>query len=146
MRAFIDTNIFVYATYPRFKEYPRAIQFLRQCLEEKDLWYMSWGIIYEYLRVVTHPYLFSGETISLTKALENVEKFCGAPNLEIIQETSMHQALLREGSNNLLPLRGNLLHDVHTIILMREHDIKKIYTADTDFHRFPGVEVVNPVK
>lgn len=146
MRAFIDTNIFVYATYPKFKEHAKAIPFLKQCLEEKDLWYTSWGIIYEYLRVVTHPYLFSGETLSLAKALANVEKFCAASNVEIIQETSNHWTILKETNNSFSTLRRNLLHDVHMIILMREHDIKKIYTADTDFHRFPDIEVINPFK
>lgn len=145
MRAFIDTNIFIYATYPKFKEHSKAIQFLKRCLREKDLWYTSWGVIYEYLRVVTHPYLFSGETLSPPKALENVEKFCSASNVEIVQETINHLPLLKEGSR-FSNLRGNLLHDVHIVILMREHDIKKVYTADTDFHRFPYIEVVNPVK
>ena len=33
-------------------------------------------------------------------------------------------------------LRGNLMHDAHTALLMREHGIRRIYTRDTDFHRF----------
>jgi predicted nucleic acid-binding protein len=29
---------------------------------------------------------------------------------------------------------------------MREHGIGRIYTRDTDFHRFPFVEVVDPLQ
>jgi predicted nucleic acid-binding protein len=42
-------------------------------------------------------------------------------------------------------LRGNLLHDAHTAVLMREHGIRTIYTRDSDFHRFPFLEVVDPL-
>ena len=41
-------------------------------------------------------------------------------------------------------LRGNLMHDATTAILMREHGVKVIYTQDTDFHRFPFLEPVDP--
>jgi predicted nucleic acid-binding protein len=42
-------------------------------------------------------------------------------------------------------LAGNILHDVHTAVLMREHGIREICTRDTDFHRFPFVKVIDPV-
>ena len=32
-----------------------------------------------------------------------------------------------------------------TAILMREHGIKTIYTRDTDFHRFPFLEPIDPL-
>lgn len=146
MRGFIDTNIFVYATYPKFKEYPKAIGFLRECLQGKDSWHTSWSVVYEYLRVVTHPQLFLGETIALAKALDNVDKFCSAPNVEILQETEVHFLTLKKEGGPLHNIRGNLLHDLHMVILMKEHDVKKILTADTDFHRFSDIEVINPLK
>jgi predicted nucleic acid-binding protein len=39
-------------------------------------------------------------------------------------------------------LAGNLIHDAHTAILMREHGVSRICTRD--FHRFPFVEVLEP--
>jgi uncharacterized protein len=42
-------------------------------------------------------------------------------------------------------LRGNLTHDFHTAVLTREHGIARIYTRDADFHRFPWVQVVDPL-
>jgi len=41
-------------------------------------------------------------------------------------------------------LSGNLLLNAQTAILMKEHGIRTIYTRDTDFHRFPFLEVVDP--
>ncbi|MEJ7668670.1 MAG: hypothetical protein WKH97_08045 [Casimicrobiaceae bacterium] len=43
-------------------------------------------------------------------------------------------------------LSGNLVHDAHTAILMREHGVRQICTRDTDFHRFPFVEVIDPLR
>ena len=42
-------------------------------------------------------------------------------------------------------LEGNLMHDAHTAALMRENGIRRIYTRDTDFHRFPFLEPVDPM-
>jgi len=50
-------------------------------------------------------------------------------------------ALLRE----VRGLSGSLLHDAHTAALMREHGIRRIHTRDTDFHRIPFLEVVDPL-
>jgi predicted nucleic acid-binding protein len=36
------------------------------------------------------------------------------------------------------------MHHLTTAVLMREHGIKRVYTRDTDFHRFKSLEVVDP--
>ncbi len=42
-------------------------------------------------------------------------------------------------------LAGNLFHDAETAVLMREHGIRRICTRDTDFHRFPFLEPIDPL-
>jgi predicted nucleic acid-binding protein len=42
-------------------------------------------------------------------------------------------------------LRGNVLHDVHTAVLMREHGVQEIVTADAAFREFSFLKVTNPV-
>jgi predicted nucleic acid-binding protein len=42
-------------------------------------------------------------------------------------------------------VRGNLVYDAYTAILMREHGIREIYTRDTDCHRFPFLRVAAPL-
>jgi uncharacterized protein len=41
-------------------------------------------------------------------------------------------------------LKGSIMYDVHTAVLMREHGIREICTRDTDFHRFPFIKVIDP--
>jgi predicted nucleic acid-binding protein len=50
------------------------------------------------------------------------------------------EGIVRKTTN----LHGNLLYDAQIAVLMREHGIKRIYTRDTDFHRFPFLEPIDP--
>ncbi len=43
-------------------------------------------------------------------------------------------------------LRGNLVHDAHVAISMREHGVARIYTRDVGFHRFKFLDVVDPLE
>jgi predicted nucleic acid-binding protein len=36
--------------------------------------------------------------------------------------------------------------DIRTVVMMREHGIRRVYTTDTDFLQFSGVEVINPLR
>ncbi len=146
MRALIDTNIFVYASYTSFAEHAAAKEFLRTCAKGSDAYAITWGIIYEYLRVVTHPSLFPHGALSFAQASENVDRFSQLTSVELLQETSNHWQVLRDVVEDAGRARGNLLHDCHIVALMCEHDIRRIYTADADFRRFKGIEVVNPLK
>lgn len=145
MRSIIDTNLFIYASYTSFPQYSAARSFLKQCLEGSDGWCLSWGIIYEYLRVVTHAQLFPQQRLSLEEALQNVSGFITADNVEVISETAEHYEALKSLAQQGKELRGNILHDAHTVVLMKEHDIRRIYTADTDFYRFKDLVVINPL-
>ena len=42
--------------------------------------------------------------------------------------------------------RANGMHDLHTVVLMREHSISRICTLDSGFRRFPFLTVVDPLE
>ena len=58
--------------------------------------------------------------------------------------TERHSAVLADTLSRLPDLRGNVMHDVHTAVLMREHRISRICTRDNDFRRFPFLTIVDP--
>lgn len=146
MRAFIDTNIFVYATYPAFPQHSKCRELIASCLRGSDSWCLSWGAVYEYLSVVTNPKLFSDEVLPLPKAIQNILQFASARNVEVLQETPEHPRYLKALAEESQPVSGALFHDAHIVALMREHDLKKIYSCDSDFHRFKGIQVINPLQ
>jgi len=40
---------------------------------------------------------------------------------------------------------GNIFHDLQTAVLMREHGVSEIMTADTDFRKFTFLTATDPV-
>jgi uncharacterized protein len=40
--------------------------------------------------------------------------------------------------------RRNLVPDAHLAALLRQHDIRTLYTTDTDFRKFEFLDVRNP--
>ena len=67
-------------------------------------------------------------------------------NVHILRVEGSHWSLLAALLAELTHPSGNLFFDVRTVVLMREHGVRRIYTTDTDFLQFPGIEVVNPLR
>lgn len=59
--------------------------------------------------------------------------------------TERHAQVLADVVTEVSGLSGNIIHDAQTAVLMREHGIRRICTRDTDFHRFPFLEPVDPL-
>jgi predicted nucleic acid-binding protein len=51
----VDTNILVYAANLERPEYRAANRILEDLRDGEERWFLTWAIIYEFLRVATHP-------------------------------------------------------------------------------------------
>ncbi len=107
--------------------------------------YLTWGIIYEFLRVSTHPNILR-KPFSFESAWRFVSAVLASPSAKVLHETERHGQILEEMASGVVGIGGNLLFDIHTAVLMREHGIKRIYTHDADFRRFPFLEVIDPLQ
>jgi len=140
----VDTNVLIYAADRDSPFHGSCREQLEGWRRQKAPWYLSWGICYEFLRVTTHPKVFR-RPWPASSAWEFLAAVLAAPSLSILLAGEHHAQLLRETLDELPHLQGNVLHDAHTAVLMREHGIQRIVTRDTDFHRFPFLTVVDPV-
>ncbi|MGA7304635.1 MAG: TA system VapC family ribonuclease toxin [Rhodothermales bacterium] len=140
----VDTNVLLYAADRAAPEHEKCHRHLQAWRERTAPWYLTWGIVYEFLRVATHPRVLKSPW-STGEAWNFVEALLAAPGADVLKETDRHREVVAEVLRELPDLRGNILFDARTAILMREHGIKTIYTRDTDFNRFPFLEVVDPV-
>lgn len=77
--------------------------------------------------------------------MDCVNALTGSPAAAILLPTERHAGILRQTLRELPHLRGNVVHDLHTAVLMRDHGIKQIVTRDTDFHKFPFLGVLDPL-
>ena len=140
----VDTNVLVYAVNQDAPEHARGRALLERWRAEAVPWYTSWAILYEFARVVTHPRVFP-KPLSVADAWSFIAAILNSPGHRVLSESERHSNLAAELLGSVADLRGNLIHDFHTAVLMREHGIARVYTRDSDFHRFPWVEVVDPL-
>lgn len=140
----VDTNVLIYAADRDAPEHGRCRGLLDGWRKRSGAWYLTWGIWYEFLRVVTHPKVFR-RPWRVGEALRFLEAVRGSPGLAMLVPTDRHAGVLAEVVAEVPQLGGNILHDVHTAVLMREHGIRRIVTRDTGFHRFGFLDPVDPL-
>lgn len=100
---------------------------------------------YEFLRVTAH----ARASLSLWKPEQSwgfLSALLETPGFDLLVATSRHGAVLAQVMKELPDVSGNLFHDLHTAVLMRENGVSRICTRDTDFHRFPFLSVVDPLR
>ena len=140
----VDTNVLIYAADADSPFHKKCSDLLGGCRQQASAWYVTWGICYEFLRITMHPRVFN-KPWTVAQAWSFLTALFDAPSLGVLVPTEHHASVAAEVFSETPHLAGNLLHDAHTAVLMREHGVRTIYTRDTDFHRFPFVEPIDPV-
>lgn len=135
----------VYAANADAAEHARCRELVEGWRGSRLPWYLTWPILFEFLRVVSHPRVLR-EPWPVPQAWRFVDALLASPSLSVLLPTGRHRQIAEQTFVELPDLAGNVLHDAHTAILMREHGVRTIHTRDTDFHRFPFVEVVDPLR
>jgi hypothetical protein len=92
--------------------------------------------------MTTHPRIFT-QPLSPSEALQNIRGFLRLPHVRTLSEEEGFLDVYQEVTGSI-PVRGNLVPDAHLVALLRQHDIKTLYSADTDFKKFSGLTILNP--
>ena len=141
----VDTNLLVYAANRDFAGQNRMLKLLHQWGSADEPWFATWSIVYEFLRVTTHRAVFSNP-LSFSQSWSFIEALRQSPSFAILIETVHHPEIIAALAIANPHLSGNHLHDLHIAALMKEHGISEIRTADTDFHQFKFLRVINPLE
>ena len=136
----VDTNILLHAVNRDSPCHEAARRNLESFINGLEQWSLTWSIVYEYLRVATHPRVFK-KPLTLEDAYESIMPILRAGNCAILSETEQHQTVLEQSKKQIHRLSGNVLHDLHIAVIMREHGIQEIVTRDDDFKAFPWVRI-----
>ena len=140
----VDTNILLYAINADAPEHVRCRDLVQRWRSQQQAWFITWGVCYEFLRVVTHPRILRSP-LDGDAAIAFLESLHHSRSLRFLVPTERHAATLREVAADVPQLAGNAFHDAETAVLMREHGIRRIVTRDTGFRRFSFLEVVDPL-
>jgi uncharacterized protein len=142
MSLVIDTNILVHAVHAESPHHRTCKEFVEE-RKGSPGFFVTWSILYEWLRVVTHPRVFA-HPLPPEAARDFVLNIARDSTVDVLPESSNHARILSAVLAEAPPIRGNLYHDVHIASVMREHGISTIATADRHFRLFPSLKVIDP--
>jgi toxin-antitoxin system PIN domain toxin len=139
----LDTNILVYADRADLPQHAEAREFLEDLSRGLEPCGLPVFALVEYVRVVTHPRLFSSPT-RLSDALSNVDSLLSIPVFRLLLPGDRFWELFDRLSREA-DARGNLAFDTQIAALCLEHHVGELCTADRDFARYPGLHTRNPL-
>lgn len=139
----VDTNVLVYSEIVTSAHHATARRLLTALAEGPRKWAIPWPCVYEFLRVVTHPRVFS-PPVPLDLALDDLGQILASPTLVLLSETERHAEVM-ESVVRGSAVTGNLLHDAHIAALCLEHGVSELITGDRDFSRFP-LRTIDPFR
>ncbi|MCY4572562.1 MAG: PIN domain-containing protein [Gemmatimonadetes bacterium] len=140
-----DTNVLLYAADRDSEHHEPCRRWIEGARRSPSPAFLTWNICYEFLRASTHRRVFHSPW-SPAEAGGFVAALVGSPGIALLLPTRRHAAVLEETVEELPDVRGNQMYDLHTAVLMREHGVSRICTRDTGFHRFPFLDVVDPLR
>ncbi len=138
----LDVNILLYASDRSSPLHSKATLFLEQCASDAELCYLAWPTLMSYLRIATHPRIFT-HPLTPHEVLKNIDTLLNLPHIRSLSEGDGFLEVYREVIGEI-PVRGNLVPDAYLVALLRQHDVRKLYTVDTDFRKFSWLDVRNP--
>jgi uncharacterized protein len=139
----IDANILLYASDTSAPDHSAASDFLRARPTDPDLLCLTWATVMAYQRIATHPSIFA-QPLAPDEAWGNIRTLLALPRTRIITEETGFVDDYVAATVGIIS-RGNLVPDSHIATILRQHGVRRIYTADTDFRKFSFLEVVNPL-
>lgn len=139
----VDVNVLLYASDAGCAEHSKAAAFVSACATDKELWCMAWLTLMSFMRMATHPAIFT-KPLSHEEAARNVDNLLALPQLRLIDEGAGFWARYREVAQEA-PVRGNLVPDAHLVAVLRQHGVKTIYTREKDFRKFGGLKAIDPL-
>ncbi|MYE54357.1 MAG: PIN domain-containing protein [Chloroflexi bacterium] len=140
-----DTNVLIYAVDEDSKFFAPCLHWIEEARRDPSPAFLTWNVCYEFLRVSTHPRVLRSP-MSSAEAWRFIRVLLDSRGFALLHPTERHAAVLSLTLSELPYISGNAIHDLHTAVVMRENGISRICTRDTDFYRFPFLDVIDPLQ
>lgn len=138
----VDTNILVYAHRHDLPHHKAAALAIKRLAEGTAPWAIPWPCVHEFLSVVTNLKIFKPPSPPEV-AIRQVEIWMESPTLRILSESGGYWNELR---TTFLAgkLTGAKVHDSRIHAICRAGGVRELWSADRDFSRMRGLNIVNP--
>jgi hypothetical protein len=138
----VDVNVLLDASDSSSPFHDASRATLDRLIAGPDLLYLFWPVLMGYLRIATHPSVFS-RPVSPGEAVANVDELLALPHARTVGEEEGFWDVYRTVASDVT-VRGNLVPDAHLVALMRQHGVVTLWTRDRDFRKFDGIRVREP--
>lgn len=138
----VDANLLIYAVNSDSDHHEPARAWLQEILSGTTRVGLPWSVLLAFVRITTRTGIFE-RPLSVERALAYVDSWLDQPLVRPVAPGPGHWAILR-GLLRQSGTAGNLTSDAHLAALALEHRCP-LYSTDTDYRRFPGLEHCNPL-
>lgn len=142
MSSTLDANVLLYASDETSPLHRQALEFIGKVAIGPEIVYVFWPTVMAYLRIATHPAIFA-RPLAAAEAVANMDQLLDRPHVRTPGEQEGFWPRFRDVAADSAPA-GNLVPDAHLVALMRQNDVRTIWTRDRDFRRFDGIEARDP--
>lgn len=138
----VDANLLLYAVDAKSHWHPPARGWLEETLSGEAPVGLAWIVVLAFVRISTRAAIFP-QPLTPDEAIAYVDSWLEQPIAHLVVPGKHHWPIFR----NLISTTGtagNLSSDAHLAALALEQGYR-VFSADNDFRRFPGIEHVNPL-
>ena len=138
----IDLNVLLYAVNSDAAQHERVRGWWEKAVNDEDTIGLAWVVLLGFLRLATNPRVFP-RPLAPDAAAVKLDTWLSLDNVRVLHERDDHWKTLKpllSGAGTA----GNLTTDAHLAALALTHDAA-IVSCDTDFARFKGLRLENPL-
>jgi toxin-antitoxin system PIN domain toxin len=139
----LDTSLLAYAVNRQTPEHRRAAGVLEDLVNGDSPWALPWPVVHEFLGLVTHPHAVA-RVLRPADAWAFVADVLESPSVRTLAPTSRHAAVIGEVLA-LAPGEDRLTAGFAVAVLLREHGVRELLSADRGMRRFRFLSVRDPV-
>jgi len=143
MRA-VDTGILLCAVHRFAPEHARAAAVVESLASGERPWALPVTVVHEFLELATHPHV-AARSLRPEHALGFLEPLLDSPSARLLLPTAGHVGTVRDVLGLLGPLK-ELPLGFETAVLLREHDVRELLSADPAMHRYSFIAVRDPLR
>ena len=142
MSVTLDTNVLVYASNEADAAHDAARDLVQRLAAGPGLLYLFWPTLLGYMRITTHPGIMP-RPLAPAVAAGNLGQLLGLPHVRTPGEgDGFWRHFAAVGGERA---RGNDVPDTHLAALMRQHEVRAIYSRDRGFRQFDDIDVRDPL-
>ncbi len=139
----LDASVLAYAINRFAPEHARAARVLDELANGAVPWALPWPEIHGFLAQVTHRHIVA-RPLSPGDAWAFIETLRQSPSLRLLAPTERHAAVLAEVIAGF-PAAPGRIPGLETAVILREHGVRELLSADRGMRRFGFLAVRDPI-